>query len=162
MLRRIMVVLPMLGVVGVLLFVPRVGLTYQRWWVNYRPNRYERVALTADTGDVRFRIRWRTSRFVDPKDHNWHCVRRGRGLRVDASAYWIDEVKFSSISITAPLWTASVPFAVFAAYPTVAFMRGPVRRWRRRRKGWCLSCGYDLTGNVSGVCPECGTEVKQP
>ena len=21
----------------------------------------------------------------------------------------------------------------------------------------CLACGYDLTGNVSGVCPECGT-----
>ena len=23
----------------------------------------------------------------------------------------------------------------------------------------CQSCGYDLTGNVSGVCPECGTAV---
>lgn len=23
----------------------------------------------------------------------------------------------------------------------------------------CLKCGYDLTGNVSGICPECGTEV---
>ena len=22
--------------------------------------------------------------------------------------------------------------------------------------GHCRSCGYDLTGNVSGVCPECG------
>ena len=21
----------------------------------------------------------------------------------------------------------------------------------------CVSCGYNLTGNVSGVCPECGT-----
>ena len=33
--------------------------------------------------------------------------------------------------------------------------------WRRRRPrpGHCRSCGYDLTGNVSGVCPECGTHV---
>ena len=23
----------------------------------------------------------------------------------------------------------------------------------------CLECGYDLTGNVSGVCPECGIPV---
>ena len=23
----------------------------------------------------------------------------------------------------------------------------------------CKQCGYNLTGNVSGVCPECGTEV---
>ena len=24
----------------------------------------------------------------------------------------------------------------------------------------CVTCGYDLTGNMSGVCPECGTRVK--
>ncbi|HNO78368.1 MAG TPA: hypothetical protein PKN33_09945 [Phycisphaerae bacterium] len=23
----------------------------------------------------------------------------------------------------------------------------------------CRQCGYDLTGNVSGVCPECGTKL---
>jgi uncharacterized paraquat-inducible protein A len=26
-------------------------------------------------------------------------------------------------------------------------------------KGCCHSCGYNLTGNVSGRCPECGTEI---
>ncbi|MCH8253158.1 MAG: hypothetical protein IID36_11960 [Planctomycetes bacterium] len=25
--------------------------------------------------------------------------------------------------------------------------------------GLCSSCGYDLTGNTSGVCPECGKEL---
>ncbi len=25
---------------------------------------------------------------------------------------------------------------------------------------YCLNCEYNLTGNVSGVCPECGTEIK--
>ena len=23
----------------------------------------------------------------------------------------------------------------------------------------CRECGYDLTGNVSGICPECGAQV---
>lgn len=33
-------------------------------------------------------------------------------------------------------------------------------RPRRRRPGeWCVYCNYNLTGNVSGVCPECGTAV---
>jgi uncharacterized RDD family membrane protein YckC len=28
------------------------------------------------------------------------------------------------------------------------------------RPGWyCRGCGYDLTGNVSGRCPECGMEI---
>lgn len=44
-------------------------------------------------------------------------------------------------------------------YPTIVFIRGPVRRWRRRRKGLCVKCGYDLTGNVTGVCSECGKSL---
>lgn len=31
------------------------------------------------------------------------------------------------------------------------------RNSKKRRSGFCAICGYDLTGNVSGVCPECGT-----
>ncbi len=34
-----------------------------------------------------------------------------------------------------------------------------VRRWIRCKRGLCLKCGYDLTGNVSGVCPECGEKI---
>jgi hypothetical protein len=35
----------------------------------------------------------------------------------------------------------------------------PTRR-RRFPPGCCVRCAYDLTGNVSGVCPECGTKVE--
>jgi hypothetical protein len=31
--------------------------------------------------------------------------------------------------------------------------------YQRFRQGRCLHCGYDLTANTSGVCPECGTAV---
>ena len=33
-----------------------------------------------------------------------------------------------------------------------------MNRRRRIPPGHCR-CGYNLTGNVSGVCPECGTEI---
>ena len=32
---------------------------------------------------------------------------------------------------------------------------------RRERPGRCRRCGYDLTGNASGTCPECGTPAGE-
>lgn len=52
-----------------------------------------------------------------------------------------------------PLW---VLFVVFVTYLALAFLRGPMRRWRRRRKGLCVKCGYNLTGLPEPRCPECG------
>jgi len=55
--------------------------------------------------------------------------------------------------IVLPLW---MPFVILAI-PTVLLW------WRDCRSippGHCQQCGYDLTGNVSGVCPECG--VRRP
>ena len=33
---------------------------------------------------------------------------------------------------------------------------GGWKRWRRRRRGACLQCGYDLRGELDAGCPECG------
>ncbi len=48
--------------------------------------------------------------------------------------------------------------AVFAAYPLYVRL---TRTRHRRRRGLCPKCGYDLTGNVSGTCPECGRIVEK-
>lgn len=61
-------------------------------------------------------------------------------------------------------WQMHLPllplFFLFASYPTIAFVRGPLRRWRRSRKGLCIKCGYNLTGNTTGICSECGMKIK--
>ena len=46
--------------------------------------------------------------------------------------------------------------AIFAALWSLIVLRGPAIRAFRRRRGLCPACGYDLTGNTTGVCPECG------
>ncbi len=50
-------------------------------------------------------------------------------------------------------------FVLFVVAPTALLLRGPVRRWRRRKRNLCVLCGYNLTGNTSGVCPECGKRI---
>jgi hypothetical protein len=58
-------------------------------------------------------------------------------------------------SISAPLWPLVLLTAILPA----------LRWWRRTKRsrwqaiGACQRCGYDLTGNVSGACPECGAEA---
>jgi hypothetical protein len=54
----------------------------------------------------------------------------------------------------------------FAAYIGASigekFWQRVARRFVQRQltlMGRCAACGYNLTGNASGVCPECGTAV---
>ncbi|HEY3243575.1 MAG TPA: hypothetical protein VGM03_09510 [Phycisphaerae bacterium] len=56
-----------------------------------------------------------------------------------------------------PFWLLPAVLGVLCALNCA---RRPLRRYRRRVHGQCPSCGYDLTGNVSGVCPECGAPAK--
>ena len=62
----------------------------------------------------------------------------------------------------AVLCCSAVPVAMLMVI--AASLYGPGRRFQakllrrdRLRRGLCVNCGYDLTGNASGVCPECGT-----
>lgn len=56
--------------------------------------------------------------------------------------------------IEMPVWMLASALGV---WPLVALIRGPLRRHRRRVLGQCLACGYDLTGNTTGICSECAT-----
>ena len=62
----------------------------------------------------------------------------------------------SMITAELPFWLAGI---MLGAYPLVVFIKGPVRRWRRGKQGHCRQCGYNLTGNVTGVCSECGATL---
>jgi hypothetical protein len=58
------------------------------------------------------------------------------------------------IGVRVPLWL----LALAVGFPTAILF------WRDRGygPGHCRKCGYNLTGNVSGICPECGTPVPAP
>jgi hypothetical protein len=64
----------------------------------------------------------------------------------------VPKVRFSRSGI--PACFSPRPILIFAILPAIWLFK-----WNQRRKlspNACLGCGYDLTGNESGVCPECG------
>lgn len=52
----------------------------------------------------------------------------------------------------------SMPYLLLLFSATFLFWKPT----KRHRPGFCSQCGYDLTGNKSGVCPECGERVSNP
>ena len=84
---------------------------------------------------------------LDPERGKFHQLRQFCGLRLPRiREHW--RVTYRVVPLWLILAAVSAPTA-FLWY-----------RDRRQPKGHCPSCGYDLTGNVSGVCPECGTNAR--
>ncbi len=58
------------------------------------------------------------------------------------------------------------PLTALSVVVAVPLVREPFRRRfskrYRREHGLCAECRYNLTGNESGVCPECGTKIAAP
>ena len=57
-----------------------------------------------------------------------------------------------------------VAYGVLAGFVTLWLVRRRITHYLRRELATrglptCLKCGYNLTGNVSGRCPECGTPI---
>ncbi len=67
--------------------------------------------------------------------------------------YFVNGFDLAALMLTPLLYLTQV-FAAFVLVPRELFRPddAPV----------CLTCGYNLTGNVSGVCPECGIGVTAP
>ena len=68
--------------------------------------------------------------------------------------FWVPlrEMLDDWLTLTLPLW---VVFLLIAGPTSLCWLYD-----RRRPKPGHCRCGYDLTGNESGTCPECGVEVE--
>jgi hypothetical protein len=172
MIRKAIIVMLTLATLGTL--VPAVVATWpsdEPWWKG-------RTIVSSEYWSVIFGIDGAVAVFYS------YCPECGGGKSHHPGCWWGDmvfqwdtappperEVEIAGIRwvigafpgsrvhlLVVPIWMLS---SLLAVYPAIAFIRGPLRRHRRRRKGLCLKCGYDLTGNVSGVCPECGTERER-
>ena len=85
-----------------------------------------------------------------PWGKGWNVYRGFPPLIVDTGGYFTWRGR--AIMMRLPLGVLIVMLVV----PTIVLARPDRRAW----VGHCKRCAYDLTGNVSGVCPECGTKCE--
>jgi hypothetical protein len=75
------------------------------------------------------------------------------------SGQWVDYVSggiglIAGVTINALVWSLAFVLPLSLRF-------GFFRPWKKYPAGTCQGCGYDLTGNMSGRCPECGREVPR-
>ncbi len=81
-------------------------------------------------------------------------LRIGREWAIGVHLFRMGSRDTGSFDFVARGW--AVP-ALLAFVPLLVFVRGPLRRCLRCRRGLCENCAYDLTGLTEARCPECGT-----
>jgi hypothetical protein len=116
------------------------------WWEWLDPDRHVRIVLSHDLAFIDYR--------PDPPLSLSNRLGFGAdfsriSLRPDTPTMGVFRY------ITVPDWLVVILFSIPQA--AVAF-----RTYRdSRRRSCCVSCGYNLTGNTSGTCPECGKVISQ-
>jgi hypothetical protein len=85
-----------------------------------------------------------------PLDHSLDKRYGGFGVLGGAMSGAIERM------VLIPYWVPSLLFSIFP----VCWVIRTHRRRRQVRLGVCRTCSYNLTGNTSGVCPECGTPLS--
>ena len=163
--RRIIIASAFLIALSAITAVSLIGVEYH----NYDdPQNYPWTAISLDHGTLDWvRLRWRRmpiSSLPNPRrtpSTQPYAMFFTRGSilldykpkPVASNAETVDALILSHSRVA--VW----PLLFLSAIYPVIVIATACRSRRRNRMGFCISCGYSLTGNVSGVCPECGTAV---
>ena len=77
------------------------------------------------------------------------------GLPVSRTPGWMSAPRALPLR---PIWPGFAINTIFYAVIVWVLWSSPfaARRVSRRRRGLCIKCGYDLRGDYSAGCPECG------
>jgi len=116
-------------------------------FVSYVPYSNRRVVVGFSRGGIAYTKVTNQQAARPPRHFYWQPKFRG--------IQWIPKINvhiYAGYYSFLPMWCPFLSFTI----PTYILWR----RDRRHPKGHCQKCGYDLTGNESGICPECGSKIE--
>ena len=84
-------------------------------------------------------------------------------LRQGAQRVFLSTTLFALFAGATFEWEFWLLFIALASVTLLLYTPEIQEWWRARHEGRCecRKCGYNLTGNVSGLCPECGHWIDQ-
>ena len=136
-----------MGLLICVLIVVAWGISF-RWLITYRNDSYGASGLGA--GGMAIASKSVAPSVMAANGLTVLCV--GRETPASSLFVWPPILIPVEGYIAFPLW---VPFLISAA-PTVVLW---YHDRRRAKAGHCRTCNYNLTGNTTGICPECGTTI---
>lgn len=88
----------------------------------------------------------------------------GPGYCFHASGFYSNATLFASVAALSMILFAAIAPVFQLVFSCAAVIRNRLKAIAETRAHMrahlCRTCGYNLTGNVSGVCPECGTAIE--
>lgn len=162
LLRFVSVFLLIIGTVaGVLLLKQSIGIPFRTPPLHRYTSKFTEIFVH----DGNLALVWREITCDIPDDASLpdcfelagfkHCLERTKVIVPDGPSYILPDRYNRSVTLPLPLITA-----VSLSWVLIAFLIGPLRRVWWPDCGHCRNCRYDLTGNTSGVCPECGLKYR--
>lgn len=82
--------------------------------------------------------------------------------KILTNQFWLDDLGEPSFRLGGLLGNGLIFFVAMVGVLEIGYrgVRALKRRWAKPPPGHCLNCGYNLTGNLSGICSECGQVIR--
>ena len=127
------------------------------YWRHFDLTLYKSVWLTMENGICDVELLSMPTKVASKSEF---LVRVEKGKRPKKQAFRLTtRTHGQGYRTTCIAFPLSLSTSLLALTGTIPLVISPAKRWRRKRNGWCVDCGYNLSGNKSGRCPECGMRL---